>query len=346
MNPAPVAAAPSLPSRAALRPPRADSLGLGATLAVLVHVGLVAALTVSVRWHDEPPMTVETELWAAVPRVAAAPPPAPEPEPEPRPAATRPAPAPERPTPSSTRAPRAAAAEREQARRDAEIAVERERDRKERERKEAAAREQQRSADAKRRKEQEQKERQAAAEREQRERERERERQAAEDQRRQKEKEREQQARATRERQEKERREREAAEAAEAAERAERLRQEQMRRLTAQLGGRGNTPGATGRGDGDAIRDASLSAAYQGRIKARIRPYIVFSETPEDNPTTEIEVRASSDGTIIGKRIIKRSTNSAWDEAVLRAIDKAAILPRDTDGSMPSPILMTFRRYD
>jgi colicin import membrane protein len=107
----------------------------GALLALLVHAGLVVALTTAIDWRNEAPEIVSAELWASVPQVAAPPPPvenvAP-PAPKPVPA---PLPAP---------APRV-----EPARPDAEIATERAAQRKaeklaERRAREAAAAEEER----------------------------------------------------------------------------------------------------------------------------------------------------------------------------------------------------------
>ncbi len=79
------------------RPPGGN--GPGALLALLVHAGLVAALTVSVDWRAHTPEVVSAELWASVPQAAA--PPAPEVAPQPAPA---PAPAPT-PAPPKAEAP-------------------------------------------------------------------------------------------------------------------------------------------------------------------------------------------------------------------------------------------------
>lgn len=69
-----------------LRPRPPGGMGRGATLALLVHLGLVAALAVAVRWRTSEPEGVSAELWAAVPQAAApreqvAPPPPPPPKP-------------------------------------------------------------------------------------------------------------------------------------------------------------------------------------------------------------------------------------------------------------------------
>ena len=57
-------------------------------------------------------------------------------------------------------------------------------------------------------------------------------------------------------------------------------------------------------------------------------------------------VRAAPDGTIVGRKLIKSSGNKAWDEAVLKAIDKTAVLPRDIDGTVPPVLEINFRRRD
>ena len=97
---------------------------------------------------------------------------------------------------------------------------------------------------------------------------------------------------------------------------------------------------------GTALRSSGPSAGYPGRIRARIKPNIVFTEDIAGNPTAEVEVRTSPDGTIVGRRLLKSSGNSAWDDAVIKAIDKTEVLPRDTDGSVPSALLLVFRPKD
>lgn len=130
-----------------------------------------------------------------------------------------------------------------------------------------------------------------------------------------------------------EKKKREAAEAAA----AEKRREDQIARMAA-LAGDG-APNSTG----TAARTAGPSATYAGRIKARILPNIVFSDTITGNPMATVEVKAAPDGTIIGKRLLKSSGVPAWDEAVLRAIDKTEVLPRDTDGRVPSSFEISFR---
>lgn len=81
------------------RPP--DGLAPGAALALLVHGGLIVALTLGVNWRMTSPEVVSAELWAAVPQVAAPrveEPPAPVPAPAPPPPKPAPPPAQAAPT--------------------------------------------------------------------------------------------------------------------------------------------------------------------------------------------------------------------------------------------------------
>ena len=88
---------------------------------------------------------------------------------------------------------------------------------------------------------------------------------------------------------------------------------------------------------------AGPSESYAGRIKARIQPLIVFGDNPAANPVTTVEVRLAADGTILGRRVVRGSGLKAWDDAVLRAIDAAQVLPRDTDGRVPPVMEIEFR---
>ena len=97
---------------------------------------------------------------------------------------------------------------------------------------------------------------------------------------------------------------------------------------------------------GTAKQSTGPSAGYAGRVVARIKPNIVFTEDISTNPTAVIEVRCAGDGRIIGKRLIKSSGIKAWDDAVMRAIDKTEILPKDIDGTVPSSFEISFRPKD
>ena len=111
----------------------------------------------------------------------------------------------------------------------------------------------------------------------------------------------------------------------------------QVRRMMAQAGSSDTAV------PGNAARTAGPSSSYAGRIKARIKPNIVLTASVAGNPTAEVEVRVAPDGTIVGRKITKSSGSVAWDEAVLRAIDKTEILPKDTDGRVQPVMTLALR---
>lgn len=119
------------------------------------------------------------------------------------------------------------------------------------------------------------------------------------------------------------------------------LREDQMRRMMGQAGASGSPTAA-----GTAQQSSGPSPGYGGRVAARIKPNVVFTETIVGNPRAEVEVRTLPDGTITSRRIVKSSGNTDWDEAVLKAIDRTATLPRDTDGRVPSSLIIGLRPQD
>ncbi|WP_119288330.1 cell envelope integrity protein TolA [Azohydromonas sediminis] len=292
-----------------LKPPPADRLGPGAAVALGAHAALLAALALGLQWRSQSPTPVSAELWAAVPQIAA--PPAP-PPPPPAP----PAPEPPRPAPPPAPAPEPPA------RREADIALERERQLRE-----------QREVEAKRQAERQRLERERV-ERERAERER-IERERAEKAR--------AEAEAKRQREAEQRRQAEAQRQRELAEqkRIEAQRQAQLERMLSQAQGSGSPSSS-----GTAARDAAPSASYAGRIVARVKPNIIFTDDVPGNPAAEVELRTLPDGTIVSRRIVKSSGVPAWDDAVLRAIDRTAVLPRDVDGRVPPSIVIVFRPRD
>ncbi len=121
----------------------------------------------------------------------------------------------------------------------------------------------------------------------------------------------------------------------------EKMRQENLKRMAGLAGATGG-PSSTG----TALKSAGPSASYAGRIIGRIKPNIVFTDDISGNPVAEVEVRTAPDGTIVGRKILKSSGVKAWDDAVLKAIDKTEVLPRDTDGRVPPALVITFRPRD
>lgn len=117
----------------------------------------------------------------------------------------------------------------------------------------------------------------------------------------------------------------------------EQIRNDTMKRMQAMAGNA--PPNATG----SAARSAGPSASWAGKVQARVRPNIVFGDTVSGNPEAHVEVRLGPGGLIIGTpRVVKSSGNPAWDEAVVRALQKTETLPSD-EGRYPSPVTIVFR---
>jgi colicin import membrane protein len=137
--------------------------------------------------------------------------------------------------------------------------------------------------------------------------------------------------------------ERDKAEKAEKAEAARlaALRDAQLKRMQGLAGATGE-PGSTGA----AARSSGPSSSYAGRIVARIKPNIVFADSIDGNPVAAVEVKLAPDGTIVARRLVKSSGVKSWDDAVLRAIDRTEVLPRDVDGRVPPPFPIEFRPRD
>ncbi len=129
------------------------------------------------------------------------------------------------------------------------------------------------------------------------------------------------------------------AQAAQDAKRREQQRQEQIQRMMGQAAGKGSSVG-------NSAVNSGPSASYGGRVAARIKPNVVLTDPVPGNPRAEVEVRADAEGKIIDRRLIQSSGNAAWDQAVLRAIDRTGTLPKDTDGRVPSPLIIVLRPLD
>ena len=135
-----------------------------------------------------------------------------------------------------------------------------------------------------------------------------------------------------------------AAKAAEDKRREAQLAADRQKNLERMMGQAGATGGANARGS--AQQSSGPSASYGGRVVARIKPNIVFTDVVNGNPRAEVEIRLLPDGTIVGSKLTQSSGNKAWDDAVLRAVERTATLPRDENGKVPSPIVLGFRPQD
>ena len=296
-----------------LAPPPAQGLGRSLGLALVVHLLLLIALTWGISWPTDSTPAVEAELWSALPKAAAPPPPPPAPEPTPEPPPPPPAPK-VKPTPPAPS-------------RDADIAIAKQ--------KKAEQEKKLEQEQLKLKKQIEQKEKEKALEQQ-----RQREKEKAQEQRDKKELAQKEQK--EKDRKDKERKEQEAKRAAQDERKLQAMRDENLRRMAGMAGATGS-PNATG----DALRASGPSPSYGGRIIARVKPNIVFN--PDDvsgNPVAEVEVRTAPDGKIMSRKLIKSSGNKAWDEAVIKALDKTDTLPRDTDGTIPTMMVLGFKPRD
>ena len=310
-------------------PPAPPGMGRAWGVAGAAHLALFLALGLATAWKTQPQtLQAEAELWSALPQAAAPrlqepppPPPAPEPKPEP-PAKTKP------PQP---------APEPDNSLRDAQIALEKKK-LEDQKKKEAADR--QRKALEKQKKEAEEKAAKDKAAKEKAAKDKAAEEKAAQEKKEQDKKKTAEKAKAD----EKKRQQEQAQKAKQDKEddaRADALRQENLQRMQGMAGASGG-PNATG----TALKSSGPSASYAGRLVGRIKPNITYPGEVVGNPRAEVEVRVAPDGTITSRRIVQSSGNKAWDDAVLRAIDKTEILPKDTDGRVPPFIVLGFRPLD
>jgi colicin import membrane protein len=116
---------------------------------------------------------------------------------------------------------------------------------------------------------------------------------------------------------------------------SQKQRQENLDRLRGMAGANGSANDT-----GTALRSAGPSASYGGMLRAAIRPNVVFAEEIVGNPMATVEVRVTSDGTVISQRLVKSSGNKNWDDAAINAIIRTRVMPKDVDGRMPDTILI------
>lgn len=122
---------------------------------------------------------------------------------------------------------------------------------------------------------------------------------------------------------------------------AKKLRDDNLKRMMGQAGATGG-PTSTGA----AQKSSGPSGSYGGKVRAKVKPNVVFTDDVAGNPTAEVEVRTTPDGTIISQRLVKSSGNAAWDDAVIKAIIRTGSMPRDVDGRVPTPMILEFRPKD
>lgn len=141
---------------------------------------------------------------------------------------------------------------------------------------------------------------------------------------------------------ERQQREQELREAKAEDERLARQREANLRRMMGQVADAASAPV----GNGTGTRNAAPSAQYRGKLIAIVRGNLVFTGNLPGNPVATVEVTAAAGGSIISRRLAKSSGVTAWDDAVIRALDRTATLPRDSDGRVPPQVTFDFRYAD
>jgi colicin import membrane protein len=278
-------------------------------LALLAHILLIGALTWGINWKrtDQSP-GYEAEIWSAVPqqvapRLIETPPPVPQPAP------VQPAPPP--PPQPEVKAPEAKAPPPAP---DVDIALE-----QEKKRKQLA---QQKEVEAKKLAEKQQALEVAKKEKELKAKEEQTKRLAADE-------DKKREAQLDAQKLAKKQNDDKQAQAA-----VQKQRQEALDRMMGLAGANGGA-----KDTGTALRSSGPSASYAGRLRAAIRPNVVFSGDINGDPVATVEVRVMSDGTVVSQRVIKSSGDKSWDDAAVNAIIRTRVLPRDVDGRMPDNIL-------
>ena len=291
-------------------PPRSPGMGLALVLAVIVHILLVIALSVAVRWrhHSVEIVTVEAQLWSELPVQAAPPPPPPPPpleetvvSPPPPPVEDKPAPAPV-PDPAIVLAERKAAEKKEALQKAME---EKKRKAKEDERKQAQREEDKKKTEtlkAKADKAKEEKTKLAKAE----------------------------QAKKLEEAKARE----------ETAQSEQRLKEATERAL--RLAGASGSGSATG----TASHSSGPTAKYGAKVVAAIRPNISQLKEFSASLMADYAVYTDASGKVISAKLVKPSGDPAWDEVALNAILKTDRLPLDENGRVPSPMTIGLKPRD
>lgn len=309
-------------------PPPPHGTGRSLTFSLIVHGLLLIALTAGINWRSDS-LSTEAELWSAVPQAAApklvevepAPPPPPPPPPKPLVKPTAP-PAPDR------EAEIALAKKRKQEDEQKKLEAKREEERRKLDELKKAEEKKQKELKDKLKAEEEKRKLDAQKEKERKEREKEKE---------QKEKERRDKDA------KKQQDQKDSKQAAEEAKKLEAIRRDNLKRIQGLAGATGDE-NATG----TALKASGPSDSYAGRIRARVKPNISFN--PADvsgNPEVRVLVRCAPDGTIlVPLKITQSSGNATWDDAVVRALMKTEVIPKDTDGRLHCPLDMGFRPKD
>jgi colicin import membrane protein len=104
-----------------------------------------------------------------------------------------------------------------------------------------------------------------------------------------------------------------------------------LRGLAAKDGGTGGSVGSGVGGGGNA------PPCWCDKVIKKVRANITFNaDSFKGNKQTIIQVKLAPDGVILSRVMTASSGDSAWDQAVLSAIDATQSLPKDDNGQIPT----------
>ena len=104
-----------------------------------------------------------------------------------------------------------------------------------------------------------------------------------------------------------------------------------LRGLAAKDGGTGGSVGSGVGGGGNA------PPGWSDKVIKKVRANITFNaDSFKGNKQTIIQVKLAPDGVILTRVMTSSSGDSAWDQAVLSAIDASQSLPKDDNGQFPT----------
>ncbi|MFM0499474.1 cell envelope integrity protein TolA [Paraburkholderia caffeinilytica] len=323
-----------------LQPPRERGTWRAFVFALVMHALLGFFLYHGIQWQNSTPEGAEAELWTEVPDSAIPRPPPPPPVPV--------APAPPLPDEQADIALQEKKRQQQEAARQAQLAEQLRQQKLQAQQEAEAKRLQQLAADqaaqkaaaAKQKQLQQQQQQQADKLKQQQLAEQQKQQQLKEQQEQQKQAEADAQKKADAQKAAKAKAQ---ADAAAQAKKVDAERRERLAQMQGMAGGTSSTSNGLGKsGAGSGSGGNAASSGFNDKVQRRVHPNVIWSG-PTEGLVTDIAVRCSPSGTILGAAIKRSSGNSEWDAAALRAVQQSDPLPQDVDGKTPASFTIRLR---
>lgn len=107
-------------------------------------------------------------------------------------------------------------------------------------------------------------------------------------------------------------------------------RSQQLNKMFSELGVEG------GAGVANSNRPAAgTSDSYIAKVRARVKSYTRYPGDVSTNREAVVRVRCDATGRIVSRKLISSSGLPLWDEALLKGIDAAEVLPLNEQGKCP-----------